>query len=126
MSVCCGQQSGKMENSSANDCSKYPSCYQRPKVHHSLSTTLNLVYDVSHCILYVSMYSIMLPFFSALPSFILIPFILLLLLLLNTLHSLTGSDVIVSSGVLLLYISAALSVWSLIMYMSKIWRILLQ
>ncbi|KAJ6793654.1 putative cardiolipin synthase (CMP-forming), mitochondrial [Iris pallida] len=39
--------------------------------------------------------------------------------------SLAGYDVLVASGVLLLYISAGLSLWSLVVYMRKIWRILL-
>ncbi|XP_072958961.1 CDP-diacylglycerol--glycerol-3-phosphate 3-phosphatidyltransferase 2-like [Typha angustifolia] len=40
--------------------------------------------------------------------------------------SLTGTDGIVASGVFLLYISAGLAVWSLIVYMRKIWRVLLK
>lgn len=38
--------------------------------------------------------------------------------------SLIGSGTLVASGVLLLYISAWLSVWSLIVYMRKIWKFL--
>lgn len=40
--------------------------------------------------------------------------------------SLVGSYILVPSGVALLYISAGLSVWSLAVYMRKIWRILLK
>ena len=37
-----------------------------------------------------------------------------------------GPGILVPSGVLLLYISAGLSVWSLAIYMSKIWKVLLK
>ncbi|OAY62734.1 CDP-diacylglycerol--glycerol-3-phosphate 3-phosphatidyltransferase 1, chloroplastic [Ananas comosus] len=40
--------------------------------------------------------------------------------------SLSGAGVLVGSGVVLLYISAWLAVWSLVVYMRKIWRILLK
>ncbi|KAF2295875.1 hypothetical protein GH714_034775 [Hevea brasiliensis] len=40
--------------------------------------------------------------------------------------SLGGPGILVASGVVLLYISAGLSVWSLAVYMSKIWRVLLK
>lgn len=40
-------------------------------------------------------------------------------------RSLTGAGVFVTSGVALLYISAALAVWSLFVYMRKIWKVLL-
>ncbi|KAJ4978622.1 hypothetical protein NE237_009402 [Protea cynaroides] len=40
--------------------------------------------------------------------------------------SLTGSGILVAPGVILLYISAGLSVWSLAVYMKNIWRILLK
>ncbi|KAB5538891.1 hypothetical protein DKX38_016424 [Salix brachista] len=40
--------------------------------------------------------------------------------------SLGGSGILVPSGVILLYISAGLSVWSLAVYMSKIWKVLLK
>ncbi|KAG1371619.1 CDP-diacylglycerol--glycerol-3-phosphate 3-phosphatidyltransferase 2 [Cocos nucifera] len=40
--------------------------------------------------------------------------------------SLTGPGVLVASGVVLLYISAGLAVWSLAVYMRKIWRVLLK
>ncbi|KAL3581475.1 hypothetical protein D5086_015807 [Populus alba] len=40
--------------------------------------------------------------------------------------SLGGPGILVPSGVLLLYISAGLSVWSLAIYMSKIWKVLLK
>ncbi|XP_042511399.1 CDP-diacylglycerol--glycerol-3-phosphate 3-phosphatidyltransferase 2-like isoform X2 [Macadamia integrifolia] len=40
--------------------------------------------------------------------------------------SLTGSGILVASGVILLYISAGLAVWSLAVYMRKIWRMLLK
>ncbi|WOL04665.1 CDP-diacylglycerol--glycerol-3-phosphate 3-phosphatidyltransferase 2 [Canna indica] len=39
--------------------------------------------------------------------------------------SLTGIDMIVASGVALLYISAGLAVWSLAVYMKNIWRFML-
>uniref|UniRef100_A0A7N0TM17 CDP-diacylglycerol--glycerol-3-phosphate 1-phosphatidyltransferase n=1 Tax=Kalanchoe fedtschenkoi TaxID=63787 RepID=A0A7N0TM17_KALFE len=38
--------------------------------------------------------------------------------------SLTGSGIFIAFGVFLLYISAWLAVWSLIVYMGKIWRVL--
>ncbi|XP_030462173.2 CDP-diacylglycerol--glycerol-3-phosphate 3-phosphatidyltransferase 2 [Syzygium oleosum] len=38
--------------------------------------------------------------------------------------SLGGSDTLVASGVVLLYISAGLAIWSLIVYMGKIWKVL--
>ncbi|KAM1125904.1 hypothetical protein ACFX1Q_041175 [Malus domestica] len=41
-------------------------------------------------------------------------------------NSFGRADVIVASGVFLLYVSAGLAVWSLIMYMSKIWKVLLR
>ncbi|KAL5569193.1 hypothetical protein UlMin_025768 [Ulmus minor] len=40
--------------------------------------------------------------------------------------SLGGPGILVASGVVLLYISAGLAVWSLAVYMSKIWRVLLR
>ncbi|KAF9674819.1 hypothetical protein SADUNF_Sadunf10G0166600 [Salix dunnii] len=40
--------------------------------------------------------------------------------------SLGGPGILVPSGVILLYISAGLSVWSLAVYMSKIWKVLLK
>lgn len=40
--------------------------------------------------------------------------------------SLGGPGILVASGVALLYISAGLAVWSLVVYMSKIWRVLLK
>ncbi|XP_015877118.2 CDP-diacylglycerol--glycerol-3-phosphate 3-phosphatidyltransferase 2 [Ziziphus jujuba] len=40
--------------------------------------------------------------------------------------SLGGPGILVATGVVLLYISAGLAVWSLIVYMSKIWRVLLK
>ncbi|XP_050385934.1 CDP-diacylglycerol--glycerol-3-phosphate 3-phosphatidyltransferase 2 [Argentina anserina] len=40
--------------------------------------------------------------------------------------SLGGSEFVVASGVVLLYISAWLAVWSLAVYMSKIWKVLLR
>ncbi|KAK2979321.1 hypothetical protein RJ640_013285 [Escallonia rubra] len=39
--------------------------------------------------------------------------------------SLTGAGILVGSGVVLLYISAWLAVWSLYVYMRKIWKVLL-
>ncbi|CAA0829560.1 CDP-diacylglycerol--glycerol-3-phosphate 3-phosphatidyltransferase 1- chloroplastic [Striga hermonthica] len=39
--------------------------------------------------------------------------------------SLVGAGTLVSSGVLLLYVSAWLSLWSLVVYMRKIWKVLL-
>ncbi|XP_030513596.1 CDP-diacylglycerol--glycerol-3-phosphate 3-phosphatidyltransferase 1, chloroplastic-like [Rhodamnia argentea] len=39
-------------------------------------------------------------------------------------RSLGGSDTLVASGVVLLYISAWLAIWSLIVYMGKIWKVL--
>ena len=44
----------------------------------------------------------------------------------SLLCSLGGPGILVPSGVLLLYISAGLSVWSLAIYMSKIWKVLLK
>lgn len=38
--------------------------------------------------------------------------------------SLGGPGIVAASGVGLLYISAGLAVWSLVVYMSKIWRVL--
>ncbi|XP_052184192.1 CDP-diacylglycerol--glycerol-3-phosphate 3-phosphatidyltransferase 2-like [Diospyros lotus] len=40
--------------------------------------------------------------------------------------SLSGSGTLVASGVALLYISAWLSLWSLVVYMRKIWKVLLK
>ncbi|KAL9388629.1 hypothetical protein Peur_017234 [Populus x canadensis] len=40
--------------------------------------------------------------------------------------SLEGPGILVPSGVILLYISAGLSVWSLAVYVSKIWKVLLK
>ncbi|XP_043699259.1 CDP-diacylglycerol--glycerol-3-phosphate 3-phosphatidyltransferase 2-like isoform X2 [Telopea speciosissima] len=40
--------------------------------------------------------------------------------------SLTGSGILAVSGIILLYISAGLAVWSLAVYMRKIWRVLLK
>ncbi|WOH12286.1 hypothetical protein DCAR_0831788 [Daucus carota subsp. sativus] len=40
--------------------------------------------------------------------------------------SLAGPGVLVTSGVTLLYISAWLAVWSLVVYMKKIWKVLLK
>ncbi|XP_038988980.1 CDP-diacylglycerol--glycerol-3-phosphate 3-phosphatidyltransferase 2-like isoform X2 [Phoenix dactylifera] len=40
--------------------------------------------------------------------------------------SLTGPGVLVASGIVLLYVSAGLAVWSLAVYMRKIWRVLLK
>ncbi|KAM6582631.1 hypothetical protein CsatB_009633 [Cannabis sativa] len=40
--------------------------------------------------------------------------------------SLGGPGIFVATGVALLYISAGLAVWSLVVYMSKIWRVLLK
>ncbi|KAJ0987704.1 hypothetical protein J5N97_006060 [Dioscorea zingiberensis] len=40
--------------------------------------------------------------------------------------SLTGPGILIGSGVTLLYISAGLAVWSLAVYMKKIWRVLLK
>ncbi|KAM5556167.1 CDP-diacylglycerol--glycerol-3-phosphate 3-phosphatidyltransferase 2 [Rosa sericea] len=40
--------------------------------------------------------------------------------------SLGGPEFVVASGVVLLYISAGLAVWSLAVYMSKIWKVLLR
>ncbi|KAL7109471.1 hypothetical protein ACP275_06G177200 [Erythranthe tilingii] len=39
--------------------------------------------------------------------------------------SLAGAEILVTSGVVLLYFSAWLSLWSLVVYMRKIWRVLL-
>lgn len=41
-------------------------------------------------------------------------------------RSLGGPEFVVASGVVLLYISAGLAVWSLVVYMSKIWKVLLR
>ncbi|KAA8539382.1 hypothetical protein F0562_026074 [Nyssa sinensis] len=40
--------------------------------------------------------------------------------------SLTGAGILVASGVVILYISAGLAVWSLVVYMRKIWKVLLK
>ncbi|XP_038980172.1 cardiolipin synthase (CMP-forming), mitochondrial-like [Phoenix dactylifera] len=40
--------------------------------------------------------------------------------------SLTGLGVLVASGVVLLYVSAGLAIWSFAVYMRKIWRVLLE
>jgi CDP-diacylglycerol--glycerol-3-phosphate 3-phosphatidyltransferase len=40
--------------------------------------------------------------------------------------SLSGAGFLVGSGVTLLYISAVLAVWSLVVYTSKIWKVLIQ
>ncbi|XP_050209478.1 CDP-diacylglycerol--glycerol-3-phosphate 3-phosphatidyltransferase 2-like [Mercurialis annua] len=52
--------------------------------------------------------------------------IALIILLAARDSSLGGPQIFVASGVALLYISAGLSVWSLAVYMSKIWRVLLK
>ncbi|EEF37302.1 CDP-diacylglycerol--glycerol-3-phosphate 3-phosphatidyltransferase 2 [Ricinus communis] len=52
--------------------------------------------------------------------------IALTILLATRESTLGGPGVLVASGVVLLYISAGLSVWSLVVYMSKIWRVLLK
>ncbi|XP_052172433.1 CDP-diacylglycerol--glycerol-3-phosphate 3-phosphatidyltransferase 1, chloroplastic-like [Diospyros lotus] len=50
-----------------------------------------------------------------------------LMILLSTRgSSLSGSGTLVASGVVLLYISAWLSLWSLVVYMRKIWKVLLK
>ncbi|MCD9560776.1 CDP-diacylglycerol-glycerol-3-phosphate 3-phosphatidyltransferase, mitochondrial [Datura stramonium] len=51
--------------------------------------------------------------------------IALTILLLTRDSSLSGAGALVGSGVLLLYISAWLAVWSLVVYMRKIWEVLL-
>ncbi|KAA8534311.1 hypothetical protein F0562_031862 [Nyssa sinensis] len=40
--------------------------------------------------------------------------------------SLSGAGILVASGVIFLYISAGLAVWSLVVYMRKIWKVLLK
>ncbi|XP_010253445.1 PREDICTED: CDP-diacylglycerol--glycerol-3-phosphate 3-phosphatidyltransferase 2-like [Nelumbo nucifera] len=50
----------------------------------------------------------------------------LTILLVTRDSSLSGLGTLVASGVVLLYISAGLAVWSLAVYMRKIWRILLK
>lgn len=40
--------------------------------------------------------------------------------------SLGGSDTLIASGVALLYISAGLAIWSLIVYVGKIWKVLIR
>lgn len=40
--------------------------------------------------------------------------------------SLSGAGTLVASGLFLLYISAWLAVWSLVVYMRKIWKVLLK
>ncbi|XXG54952.1 hypothetical protein AAC387_Pa03g2711 [Persea americana] len=40
--------------------------------------------------------------------------------------SLCGPGVLAASGVVLLYVSAGLTVWSLVIYMSKVWRLILK
>ena len=47
-------------------------------------------------------------------------------LFIPSLCSLGGSGILVASGVVLLYISAGLALWSLVVYMRKIWRVLLR
>ncbi|KAL3339442.1 hypothetical protein AABB24_028181 [Solanum stoloniferum] len=51
--------------------------------------------------------------------------IALIILLLTRDSSLSGAASLVGSGVILLYISAWLAVWSLFVYMRKIWKVLL-
>ncbi|KAJ8544165.1 hypothetical protein K7X08_028676 [Anisodus acutangulus] len=51
--------------------------------------------------------------------------IALTILLLTRDSSLSGAGTLVGSGVILLYISAWLAVWSLVVYMRKIWKVLL-
>ncbi|XP_060183718.1 CDP-diacylglycerol--glycerol-3-phosphate 3-phosphatidyltransferase 2-like [Lycium barbarum] len=51
--------------------------------------------------------------------------IALTILLLTRDSSLSGAVTLVGSGVILLYISAWLAVWSLVVYMRKIWKVLL-
>ncbi|OAY45949.1 CDP-diacylglycerol--glycerol-3-phosphate 3-phosphatidyltransferase 2 [Manihot esculenta] len=55
-----------------------------------------------------------------------IQMIALTILLATRDSSLGGPGILVPTGVILLYISAGLSVWSLAVYMSKIWRVLLK
>ncbi|KAG8096458.1 hypothetical protein GUJ93_ZPchr0013g37453 [Zizania palustris] len=50
----------------------------------------------------------------------------LTLLLASRDPSLPAQDALVTSGVVLLYVSAGLAIWSLVVYMRKIWRILLK
>lgn len=47
-------------------------------------------------------------------------------LFIPSLCSLGGPGILVASGVVLLYISAGLALWSLVVYMRKIWRVLLR
>ncbi|CAN4106408.1 unnamed protein product [Withania somnifera] len=51
--------------------------------------------------------------------------IALTILLLTRDNSLSGVGALVGSGVILLYISAWLAVWSLVVYMRKIWKVLM-
>eukprot|EP00268_Persea_americana_P028531 TRINITY_DN2769_c0_g2_i1.p1 TRINITY_DN2769_c0_g2~~TRINITY_DN2769_c0_g2_i1.p1 ORF type:complete len:316 (+),score=50.20 TRINITY_DN2769_c0_g2_i1:273-1220(+) len=50
----------------------------------------------------------------------------LIILLATRDSSLSGQGVLAASGIILLYISAGLSVWSLLVYARKIWRVLLK
>ncbi|RWR95524.1 CDP-diacylglycerol--glycerol-3-phosphate 3-phosphatidyltransferase 2-like protein [Cinnamomum micranthum f. kanehirae] len=50
----------------------------------------------------------------------------LIILLATRDSSLLGQGVLAASGIILLYISAGLSVWSLLVYVRKIWRVLLK
>ncbi|XP_020571716.1 CDP-diacylglycerol--glycerol-3-phosphate 3-phosphatidyltransferase 1, chloroplastic-like [Phalaenopsis equestris] len=50
----------------------------------------------------------------------------LTILLLSRDPSLTGPGILVSTGVFLLYVSAGLALWSLAVYMRKIWRFLIK
>lgn len=52
--------------------------------------------------------------------------VLFIFLFILALCSLGGPGILVASGVMLLYISAGLAVWSLVVYVSKIWRVLLR
>ncbi|XP_016437423.1 CDP-diacylglycerol--glycerol-3-phosphate 3-phosphatidyltransferase 2-like [Nicotiana tabacum] len=51
--------------------------------------------------------------------------IALTILLVTRDSSLSGAETFVASGVILLYVSAWLAVWSLVVYMRKIWKVLL-
>ncbi|XP_070027871.1 CDP-diacylglycerol--glycerol-3-phosphate 3-phosphatidyltransferase 2-like [Nicotiana sylvestris] len=51
--------------------------------------------------------------------------IALTILLVTRDSSLSGAGIFVASGVILLYVSAWLAVWSLVVYMRKIWKVLL-
>ena len=94
-----------MENSNTDDCTNNPSGYKRSQVQQPLP------FDADHPILCSVGY---------------IESIISGLICSIEFCSLAGLDFGVAAGVVLLYISAGLALWSLAVYMRKIWRILLK